>query len=364
MNLRLLAIVVSVLAVLAAALLFLNRRNGSEAFSKPDRAALLPESVARDLLKIEILPDDGEPITLRRTESGGWILPDQEGLPVDFSRLSRLIQSFLDAEVERLVTENPERIARLGLESVRVRFISDEDEEAALELQLGDTGPSGGRYVRWSNEEAAYLLKAGLRVETTSNRWFAKNPLSGVEPGQIQSFIYERGGGSLVAARKAEGERFTSESIPEGQYLDSESVETFLTSVTGLRLTRPHPQASAEVEEALADPRRLTLNTFDGQRITLSYGRRPEKTLPAEPGETADAGDAEPEPETIPAGPAMLAMRFGEKAESAWVAPAKTLAFEFSGFTYEQLDKELDAFLTDVPPPPPEEEAETESPLN
>ncbi len=360
MNLRLLAIVVAVLAALAATLFFYNRDDGTTAFSSAEGKDLLPDVTARELVRVEILPGEGDPIVLEKGESGGWVLPERSGLPVDFSRFSGLIQTFLDAEVERLVTENPERIARLGLEAVRVRFFAEKDGEADLELLLGESGPSGGRYVRWSDEEAAYLLKSGLRVETSPDRWFAKSPLSEIGPKSIQSIIYEREGTSLVAARKAEGERFTSESIPEGQYVDAEAVETFLGSVTGLRITRPHPKSSPEVEEALADPRRLMLNTFDGRRITLTFGQRPERTLPAEPGEEEE----EPEPETVPAGPAMLTLRFGDETESAWVEPAGVLAFEFSGFTYQQLDKKPDTFFTDVPPPLPEEETEMESPIN
>ena len=112
MKLKSLFVAVLVLAALSGGAYLLNRPAPPPAadarLQQPLVAANLIEQAARVRLS-----DAGKTVELARQADGTWKVPSYHDMAADFSKLSGFVGNLTEAKLQRLVTSNPERIARL-----------------------------------------------------------------------------------------------------------------------------------------------------------------------------------------------------------------------------------------------------------
>lgn len=339
MKLKTLALSVSALALIAAGVLWLDRPRDPSAEEDPRVGRpLVDTALLRDLETLVIRSEGTAAVTLRRDMERGWTVAEANDFPVDFSKLSRLVQSLREAEVRRFVTRQPERLARLDLGERGLRL--DANGAAALDVSFGRTSGRGGVYFRFADDTAAYLLSSNPWLDTNAEAWTRKTFLE-VDTADVQSVRFTWPGDAmapLFASRDSSDEPFSADPGVESKVLNSDRVRRFLDTLRTTRYHRTVARGDAEARDARPHRRSYELTLFDGSRLAFSIGRTPEREVPAWAREdealdwtTEDGGgDA---PETIPAGPVVIWLEDAPN-DFPWAGPASQHAFIVADFVH------------------------------
>jgi hypothetical protein len=376
MKLKTLLIVILALAVLAGGAYLLKRPGGTSASAdnrvgEPLVAPALVERAAR----ID-LSENGQTVRLRQSSPGAWINESYHDFPADFSKLSSLVGSLTSAKVERLVTQNPDRIARLEFKDTRVA-LADAADKPLVTLTLGKNADGGGRFVKFDDITKAYLSRVSVWLDATARNWtdttlltFSQDDIAGVT-------LTFPSGEPLTLTRTDKAAAFTTASTPAGQQVKASAVTSLLSNLASLRFTETNAPDAPEAIGAREHARTITLKTFDGKTHTVSIGRQPERVvvkpdatkpdpalpstlaaeaakpapLATEPEKTGPAAVVGPLTDKVPAGPVFAFLTHSDAS-----APIHTLmkkrAFQVGEFIFTSLPADRASLFEPVPTPP------------
>ena len=379
MKLRTLLIVVAILAALSLAI-FVIQRPAPPASDDAHLGQSLADKAAIEKAAKLRLSDQGKTVTLARQTDGTWRVTSYYDLPADFSKLSTLVGNLTDAKLQRLVTSNPERIARLEFKDTKIELLDSADKEL-WSVTLGKNADTGGRYVRFGAEQKAYLANLNAWLDADAKNW--ANPellsLKAEDIAKVEMPFAESG---LVTVSRAKKDAdWTADKTPAGQKVKADKVSAVLSSVGNLRFSETNELTDPNAAAAKTNQRVFKLTAFDGKTYTVALGRKPEekklkapaattdgKSGPAALGSVADltkkdtasgtdAKPAEPakplapEYDTIPAGPV-----FAFISSSDATAPVNALmqkrAFQITDYTFTGLPQKADELFEPAPPPP------------
>ncbi len=363
MKLKTLALSVSALAVITAAVLWFDRPREPSVHDDPRVGRpLVDTDVLRDLDTLVIRADSADAVTLRRDDSRGWIVAEAHEFPVDFPKLSRLVDSMREAEIRRFVTRQPVRLERLDLGERGLRLGAGGD--TALDVTFGRTSDGGGVYLQFAGDDGAYLLSNNPWLDTSADAWARKTFLE-VEADDVRSIRFtwpDDRHPPLLAARDSADTPFAADAAPEGKMLDAERVTRFLNGLKTTRFNRTVARGDAEARDARPYRRTYELTLFDGSRLVFAVGRTPEREVPAWARDddaldwTAEESDAEPE--TIPAGPVVVWLEEAPEGYP-WAEPAAARAFIVADFVHDR-QPAFPQLLKDAPEPDVSDVDETE----
>jgi len=324
MKLRRLAIAIAVLAALSIAAYLKDRPQPAPSEDpRVGKALLDPDTVSRAVGLV--VADQGKKVELARNSDNSWRVTSYFDMPADLEKISRLVQDLNEAKVDRFVTANPGRLARLEFKDSSIA-LKDQAGKEIWSLTLGKTSETGnGRFIRFGNESRAFFSGLHVWLDTDAKGW-ANAQLVAVKPEEVAGVEIPFDGGTAVAATRAKKEApWTAPGAPAGQKLIADQVSSLLTTLTSLRFTDTVDTKDAAVAEAAAHMRTFKLTTFDGKTLTVALGRKPEEKKPKPPAPPAKEPPAPPAKEaTAPAAkeaPAPPAKEADAKAEAKPVAP-------------------------------------------
>lgn len=374
MKLRTVIVTVALLAVLSAIVAFVRRPASAPSSDPRINQPVVDASVLEKAAKLR-LSDAGKSVELVRQADGTWRVPSYYDMPADFSKLASFVGSLSEAKLQRLVTSNAERLARLEFKDTKIELI-DSANKPVTSVTLGKTAEvGGGRYVRFGNEQKAYLANLAVYLDVEPKNW-ANAELYNVKADDVSKIEIPFNGGSTVTfSRTKKDEPWTATPPQPGQQVKSDKIATLLNSLGTLRFSDTATLDAPNVTAAKANMRTVKLTTFDNKTLTIALGRKPEekkikppapatdgKSGPAALGTVADlnkeksnerASDDQkadapgantppgskplaPEFETIPAGPVYA---FASHSEAA--APINSLmqkrAFQVSDYVFTSL---------------------------
>lgn len=401
MNTKTLFLGVAILG-LVAGLVFWQSQRGTTAPPRPGlvgQPLLSPETLA-EASRLELaVGNGGRRVVLEKKEEGRWHLPEYHGLPVDFDKLRRFTQSLLDAKVDRHVTDSAERIERLGL-GRNVIELFESGGESLWRLETGDSGPSGGNFIRLSKADGAFLTVSSIFPDTQSRNWPVKQPLQGsvediarvkVEfPGESEALRFER---------EEKGANFGSPDLAENQSVKNSEVTRLVRSILNGRYTEVVSADDPEAVAAREQSRAITLTNFDGDTKVVRVGRRmpkqtaataasgaggrareeisssivfdqdgniiTEEEIAALQGRAAGTDAVATESEEEPEEPGPVFVFYGGGGEDfVWADLSERVAFQFSDHFHNQLPADWDKLVeTRAPEPEPAPEPiEAEAP--
>lgn len=290
MKLRTLILSVAVLAVLSAVAFLLQRpsapANQDARIGQPvfDTKAL--EKTARVRLA-----DQGKTVLLTKQPGGQWIDSSYFDLPADFSKLSRFTEDLSNARIQRLVTRNPERLARLDFKDTSIALLDSGDKELWM-LTLGKSAEGGGRFVKFGSEPRGYLVNLSVFLDAEAKNW-ADSVLVDLKPDDIAAVeVGFAEGGPVVATCAKKEEAWAAAGAPAGQRIKSDRITSLLSTFTSLRFQDTSDLSDANVEAARKHSRTIKLTTFDHKTISIQLGRKPEekKQSTEERGQKTEAG--------------------------------------------------------------------------
>ncbi len=364
MKLRPYVYAVAGLAAASALVYCLNRPTPPPAADARIGQPLLARDLAEKAAQFR-LTEQGKTITLLRQPDGTWRNASYYDLPASLTKLASFIGLLVEARPQRLVTTQPERLARLEFKDTRVELL-DGAGQSLWSVTLGKSAETGGRFVRFGTENKGYLANLNAWLDADAKNW-AEAQLLDLQPDTIaQVTLPLPAGGEVVLQRARKEDAWTAATTPAGQRVKADKITSLLATLGTVRFSDTRARDDAEVAAAQAHTRRVKLTTFDGKTVVIALGRKPEEKrlkAPANPppaGNLALPGKLEtatppgqplaPEMETLPAGPVFAAITHSDPA-----APVNALmqrrACQVAEYVYTSLPKDAAELFEPAPAP-------------
>lgn len=187
-------------------------------------------------------------VTMIRKE-GGWVVEEQDGFPASEEKIRRFLFKLTGEIIQHKVTENPKKLAALGLLSMEenenkfeenktgTRFaISDKEGKPIFELLIGNdrigkvrnlraAGAASGQYVRFPGGPAAFLIPDPLFIDTQPKDWLEAKVFTFDDDKLIKSMrITKPGARDLVFSRKDGKSDWKIEGVPAAELNKQEAV--------------------------------------------------------------------------------------------------------------------------------------------
>ena len=376
MKLKTLIVTIAILAVLSAAAFWANRPETHAASDPRVDKTVVDSSVVDKAAKIR-LTDQGKTVIVERLADGTWRDDSYYDLPADFTKLSSFVGDLTSAKIQRVVTTNPGRIARLDFKDTKIELL-DSSDKPIFTLLLGKNADMGGRFVQYGDEPKAYLAGLTAYMDTDPKNW-ADAQLLNVKPEDVAKIEvpFDQSPTVAISREKKDG-AWTASPTPAGQQVKSDKVSSLLTSLGAIRFSDTTDSADAMAGVAKKHERVFKLTTFDGKTYTIAMGRKPEEkklkpvekkpeapaseakpaagapASPASPaGEAKPAAEKPPEPEydTIPAGP-VFAWISSTDPKAAVNSLMQKRSFQVDDYTFTGLPQKSDELFEPAPPPP------------
>ena len=395
MKLRTLVTTVVILAVLSAIAYFVQRPAPPPSKDPRVDQPLVDRATVEKAQQLR-LSDQGKTVTLARQPDASWRVVSYYDFPADFQKLSQFIGNLTDAKPQRLVTSNPERLARLEFKDTKIELL-DAAAKPTWSITLGkyaETG--GGRFIRFDDEKKAYLVNLSVWLDPEPKNW-ADAQLLKLNADDIAKIVIPFDeGGPITVSRAKKSEPWTADKTPADQKLRDGKISSFLSSIDTLRFTDTTDLTDPKLAAAKPHTRTFELGTFNGKTYTVAFSRQPEekKLKPPTPAADGKSGPAalgsvedlakknenaqsedksgaakksdEPKPlapefETIPAGPVFVHVTSSD-AGATVNALMKKRGFEISDYTFTGLPQKSADLFEPAPAKPAEKPAGEKKP--
>jgi len=277
MKLKTLVVVVAVLALISAAAHFLSRPPQLPPADSRIGQPLIASAIVDQASTLR-LNENGKTVTLVKKD-GTWRISEYHDFPADFTKLSRLVADLTSAKLERLVTQNAERIEGLEFKDTGLAF-GDSANKETWAIVLGKNAEGGGRFVRFGTENKAFLTRVNTYLDVEPKNW-ADTTLLSLKTDDIAQveMSFADGTPPLVASRTKKDDPFSSPSAPTGKRLKNDRILSLIGSAGSLRFSDTNESSDANAIAAKANARGVKFTTFDGKNVTVEVGRKPEQKI-------------------------------------------------------------------------------------
>jgi hypothetical protein len=258
--------IVALVALIVAAASYMSQNRWSQA--KVNGAALFPGLAAQSakIARIELRQGDKKLALERKDQS--WALADRGGYPAKVEPVRTLLVRLSEAELVEPKTRKSDRFAMLELEdagakdskSREVRLLDQQGSSLAQVIigkrRMDAFGASkAGTYVRWPEDQQAWLASGDLQVSAAVRDWVQPTVLE-VEAAKIKSVTVEIPNEAPLRIEREAGEagKHKLVDIPQGKKLkQGADVDAIVRAVAGIELEdvrKQDPAASGEVSSA------------------------------------------------------------------------------------------------------------------
>ena len=348
MKLRPLLLTLAVLVPVSAAVWWFSRPAPAAAVDARVGQRVADPATLASAARVKIT-SAGKSVELARGEGERWTVVGEPTLPADASRLTRLTGDLVSPKVDRLVSARPEKIATYELDSAGLVY-SDGSGKTLFDLDLGKTLENGARVFRYGDETKAYAARLSVFLDAEVASWRDTALVAGVQAADIASLSITLPNTSapIVISRTKAEETWTSPSTPAGHQVRGSALASQVGNLTSLRYTNVAPNIDPGVVAARVFPREVTLTTFSGRTVKISFARAPEPPAAPKP----EAKEGETTPATPPPAPRPVYVEITDsKPDAVLAGAAKTHAFEIADWVFTALPAKSDDLFEPVPAP-------------
>ena len=232
---------------------------------------------ANDVSIIEVV-GGGEKFSIERVGER-WIVPEKSNYPAKFEVVKKIIMDVAELELTAKKTNDPERHGVLGLASPSAEMggalalqLFDQEGASLASLLVGDKDRSGRdlRYVRYPNDNQAWLGSGGPEVAVDLLDWVDKNLIS-IRHDRVRKIFFSHEDGDSTELERLDRAlfKYSIKNLPSGMKMASPAI----VNASGGALSflqfldvRPLVEVSAGVEPVT----RTRLQTWDGLIVTIS----------------------------------------------------------------------------------------------
>ena len=232
---------------------------------------------ANDVSIIEVV-GGGEKFSIERVGER-WIVPEKSNYPAKFEVVKKIIMDVAELELTAKKTNDPERHGVLGLASPSAEMggalalqLFDQEGASLASLLVGDKDRSGRdlRYVRYPNDNQAWLGSGGPEVAVDLLDWVDKNLMS-IRHDRVRKIFFSHEDGDSTELERLDRAlfKYSIKNLPSGMKMASPAI----VNASGGALSflqfldvRPLVEVSTGVEPVT----RTRLQTWDGLIVTIS----------------------------------------------------------------------------------------------
>ena len=232
---------------------------------------------ANDVSIVEVV-SGGEKFSIERVGER-WIVPEKSNYPAKFEVVKKIIMDVAELELTAKKTNDPERHGVLGLASPSAEMggalalqLFDQEGASLASLLVGDKDRSGRdlRYVRYPNDNQAWLGSGGPEVAVDLLVWVDKNLIS-IRHDRVRKIFFSHEDGDSAELERFDRAlfKYSIKKLPSGMKMASPAI----VNASGGALSflqfldvRPLVEVSAGVEPVT----RTRLQTWDGLIVTIS----------------------------------------------------------------------------------------------
>ena len=232
---------------------------------------------ANDVSIIEVV-GGGEKFSIERVGER-WIVPEKSNYPAKFEVVKKVIMDVAELELTAKKTNDPERHGVLGLASPSAEMggalalqLFDQEGASLASLLVGDKDRSGRdlRYVRYPNDNQAWLGSGGPEVAVDLLDWVDKNLIS-IRHDRVRKIFFSHEDGDAAELERLDRAlfKYSVKNLPSGMKMASPAtVNASGGALSFLQFldVRPLVEVSAGVEPVT----RTRLQTWDGLIVTIS----------------------------------------------------------------------------------------------
>ena len=238
--------IVALVAVVVAAATYVSQNRWSQA--KVTGAALFPSlaSQSAKIARIELRQGDKK-LALERKDQA-WVLADRGGYPAKAEPVRTLLVRLAEAQLVEPKTRKSDRFAMLELEDAGAK--DTKSREVRLLDQQGLS--KAGTYVRWPEDQQAWLANTDVEVSATVRDW-VQTTLLDLEAAKISAVAVEIPNEAPLQIERDAG-KHKLVAVPEGKKLkqgaDIDALVRAVGTVEFEDVRKADPAASGDVSTA------------------------------------------------------------------------------------------------------------------
>lgn len=288
MKLKALALGSGILIVLAVAAFAVNRWMYAPPSAGRIGQPLLPDLDLSETSQIRIESNEHE-VTLNSEDGTNWTVAEQHGFPVDTKKLKGLLFKLANERVAHQVTENPDKLAALGLlmpeengnkrekdkTGVLVSLL-DKQGQPMFRLLIGNDRSQGaafgGTYVRFPEHSAAYLVSDSILADFRPEDWI-DTVVFDVEADKVLKSIRisKSGKRPLRLGRDKPGDPWRVDGI-DPERLNQQEAKNLANQLAGLDIFNIMPGDSDPAKVGRKKTGRLEFEFFDKRKFSVEIG--------------------------------------------------------------------------------------------
>ncbi|MEY4064603.1 MAG: hypothetical protein RIR26_811 [Pseudomonadota bacterium] len=217
------------------------------------------------------LEHNSKKVVLKKNEQNEWAIESDQGFSADAKKISQFLDGLNASKIERTVVKKAEKVEEYGLGAAAPKIALESKGKSLLALELGESRSGGGQFIKFSDKDSVFLATAAVSTDLDVDHWAYKTLLK-IPKKEIQTITWQEGKNltkSVTYSRKAEADKF--ELSPAKSDLKEEKFTQLMDSLENLSFEKRKERADQAIASALAAPsRRVTLNLFDGRKVTLT----------------------------------------------------------------------------------------------
>ena len=295
MKLKVLALASGILVLLAVAAFAVNRWMNEPQDQGRVGQTLMGLADPADARRIEIVTPEHK-VTLDTTDGSTWTVAQQGEFPVDIKKVKSLFVKLTTVKLAHKVTDNPDKLAELGLltqaenggkleqgKTGKRLTISGKDGKPLFSLVLGNDRRGegamafGGTFVRYPSEKSAYLISDSVLVDLKPQDWIDTVVLDVDADKSLQSVRVSKPGERTVQLTRAKaGEPWALAGLPDAE-VDQDAVKRLAGQLAGLDIFGVAPQGQTAEELGRKRTGQLEFAFFDKRRFSMDIGEQKAK---------------------------------------------------------------------------------------
>ncbi len=280
------------IAVILVAIAFVLQHGSRQTVATDPMAGrnLVTASELDGVAEINLHTDAGK-VTLKKSGET-WRLPDLHNLRADRNRVEELFQRMTAAKTVETVSANPQRHTDLGVASMAANApvtgqdcsrlsLSNAAGGLVKQIYLGKgrqskmvDGSQGfgndGQYFRYEGDDKVYLLSTFLWLEKDTKNWLSKDLLK-LDSDKVNrvAWLYSGSKEKFSLARANASASLDLEKPGEGMQTRQSAVAGVSSIFAGFSFDDLVATDTPEQHPALADRLELSLETFDGLKLSM-----------------------------------------------------------------------------------------------
>jgi hypothetical protein len=195
-----------------------------------------PEKISR----ISITDGEGKQVVFEK-QNNEWVLPENGSFPLMSGSLDHILETISTINTNRLVASTNTSFNRLQVETdnFQRKLVLETTDGQQTTLFLGSSPAANSTHIRLDGKNNVYLTNnlSAAQLSTNLSSWIDTSYLQ-LSSTQVQAVQIQNANNTYSFTRDAD-DVWQSDQVADGQAFDANKWNSFLTSLTSIRMLEP-----------------------------------------------------------------------------------------------------------------------------